>query len=53
MQDMAKCVITQKEVVGYSREELLTLLKKFEGPGLQISPHRCEPFASNGVSVLD
>ena len=20
---------------------------------LQISPHRCEPFASNGVSILD
>lgn len=33
MCDMDKSVITQKEVAGYSREELLALLKEFEGPG--------------------
>lgn len=33
MQDTDKRVITQKEVAGYSREELLALLKHFEGPG--------------------
>ena len=33
MLDMGKHVITQKEIVGYSREELLALLKQFEGPG--------------------
>lgn len=33
MRDMDKCVIKQKDVIGYSTEELLTLLKSFEGPG--------------------
>ena len=33
MQDTDKRVITQKEVIGYTREELLALLKQFEGPG--------------------
>ena len=33
MRDMDKSVITQKDVIGYSTEELLALLKLFEGPG--------------------
>ena len=33
MRDMDKRVITQKEVIGYSQEELFVLLKEFEGPG--------------------
>lgn len=33
MRDMDKRVITQKEVIGYTREELLALLKQFEGQG--------------------
>jgi len=33
MSDEEKCVITQKEVICYSREELLTFLMQFEGPG--------------------
>ncbi len=33
MQDTDRRVITQKEVIGYSREELLTFLRQFEGQG--------------------
>lgn len=33
MQDTDRRFVTQKEILGYSREELLTLLKQFEGPG--------------------